>query len=50
VRVHDPDVQPELALRQRDRLFEVGVVGDDDGGVAVAAEGVEEELRGEVDV
>jgi hypothetical protein len=50
VGAEDGDREVEFVSDQGDRLDEVGVVGDDDGLVVVAAEAVGEEVGGDVDV
>jgi hypothetical protein len=50
VGLDDSHSDPELLFGESDRDSEVGVVGDDHGGVRGMFEGVEEEVGGEVHI
>jgi hypothetical protein len=48
MRVEHTDADPELVLGDLDWCLQVGVVGDDDRGLAVFPERVEQEMGSEV--
>ncbi len=50
MRVDDVDPDSKLGLGDLNRQLEIGVVGDHDGHFAVALEGVEQQVGGEIDV
>jgi hypothetical protein len=50
MRVDDPNDEAKLALRDGNRLLEMGVVRNNHGHLAVVLESVEQQVGGEVDI